>query len=210
MGRAQLQRELAGIALLVAGAFLLGALVFGGAADGARCSDGHGLFGPVGACARAALVVAVGLPSALLVPAAALVHGLRLLGRLEARTDRSWLVFLVGSALLLPIALGLAAGPSDVPRASASTAAGLWGDFLAFYMVRGFGAAGSWLIVLLALSALTAVTLAWNPLRMLVGRPRAVTAVAGGAGRATVAARLEPPPEEMPALEPRYVAEAVT
>jgi S-DNA-T family DNA segregation ATPase FtsK/SpoIIIE len=210
VGRAQLKRELLGIALLVAGAFVLGALVLGGAAGTASCTEGHGLFGPVGACVRSALGGAIGLPAALLVPGAALVHGLRLLGRLGARADRSWLVFLLGTALLLPVAVGLASGAGSGPPAVASTLAGLWGDFGAYYMVLGFGTAGSWLIVLLALSALTAVTLAWNPLRMLVGgaRPRPATVAMRAAGE-TAAARLEPPPEEMPALEPRYVAEAV-
>jgi S-DNA-T family DNA segregation ATPase FtsK/SpoIIIE len=65
--------------------------------------------------------------------------------------------------------------------------------------------------VLLALSALTVVTLAWNPVRMLVGRaPAAGAAAAAGERRDLRAVRLEPPPEEMPALEARYVAEAAT
>jgi S-DNA-T family DNA segregation ATPase FtsK/SpoIIIE len=205
VGRAQLKRELLGIALLVAGAFVLGALVIGGAPAVGSCTEGHGLFGPVGACVRSALVSVIGLPAALLLPAAALVHGLRLLGRMEARTDRSWLVFLIGTALLLPIGLGLATGAER----EVSIWGGVWGHMLSFYMVRGFGTAGSWLIVVLALSALTVVTLAWNPVRMLVGRSDPAAALAKRSARDSAAARLEPPPEEMPALEPRYVAETV-
>ena len=45
---------------------------------------------------------------ALLVPLAPAVHALRLFGRLESDTDRSWMVFLAGLAALLPVALGLA------------------------------------------------------------------------------------------------------
>jgi hypothetical protein len=38
------------------------------------------------------------------------VHALRLFGRLESETDRSWLVFLIGFVVILPIALGMARG----------------------------------------------------------------------------------------------------
>ena len=209
MGRAQLQRELAGIALLVVGAFVLGALLLPGSVQGS-CTDATGPFGPVGACTRGALVGLLGLPAALLLPLAAIVHALRLLGRMQASTDRSWLVLLLGATLLLPIAVGLAVNDGTEPPALASTWAGLWGDFMSHAMRAGFGTFGAWLVVLLALSALTAVTLAWNPLRMVVGRgPDARAAAAREAGESR-AARLEPAPEEMPALEARYVAEAST
>jgi hypothetical protein len=210
VGRAQLRRELAGIALLVVGAFVFGALLLPGSVQGS-CTDASGPFGPVGACTRGALVGAIGLPAALLIPVAAIVHALRLLGRLEARTDRSWLVFLLGTAVLLPIALGLAINDGREPPPLATLWAGLWGDFLSLTMRAGFGAFGAWLVVLLALSALTAVTLAWNPVRMLVGRsPAAGAGAAAGERRDSRAVRLEPAPEEMPALEARYVAEAAT
>lgn len=206
MGRKQLKRELAGIGLLVAGAFLLGALIAVPSSSAAACGDARGLFGPVGACARHYLVQVVGLPAALLIPAAALLHGMRLIGRVEAQADRSWLVFLGGAVILLPVALGLATGAErDV-----TAWGGWWGHLLAFYMARGFGTAGAWLIVLLALSAMTVVTLAWNPLRMLLGRApaRGGAAVSKPPAQVPAAALLEPPPEEMPALEARYVAEA--
>ena len=209
MGRQQLKRELAGIGLLVIGAFVLGALLVG-APDGA-CADARGLFGPVGACVRYGLVNAVGLSAALLLPIAALVHGLRLIGRLGAHADRSWLVFLSGTILLLPIAIGLATGA----QLTVTPWAGVWGHTLAYYMARGFGDAGAWLIVLLALSALTVVTLAWNPLRLLLGRGSGRAVAASGIAASNSASPavpssilLEPPPEEMPAMEARYVAEA--
>lgn len=210
MGRQQLKRELVGIGLLVAGAFLLGALLLPGSSAGTgSCAAARGWFGPVGACVRSFLVVLLGLPSALLVPAAALVHGLRLIGRLQSRTDRSWLVFLAGTTVLLPVVFGLATGAGR----DDTTWGGQWGHLVAFYMVRGFGGGGSWLIVLLALSALTVVTLAWNPLRMLLGRPPvraggSVTHPRTAAPHVGPAALLEPSPEEMPAMEARYVAEA--
>jgi S-DNA-T family DNA segregation ATPase FtsK/SpoIIIE len=207
VGRGQLKRELAGVGLLVLGAFLLGALLVENA-QWSACAESGRFFGPIGACARGYLVALVGLPAALLLPLAAVVHALRLLGRLEARTDRSWLVFLLGAVLLLPIAIGLGNGAAR----EISDWAGGWGHVVAYYMARGFGPVGAWLVVLLALSTLAVITLAWNPLRVLVGRGApARGAERGRAGRLVTprAALLEPSPEEMPALEPRYVAEAV-
>ena len=207
MGRQQLKRELAGIALLVAGAFLLGALLTP-ATVARSCTEARGLFGPVGACVHHYIVQLVGLPGGLLLPAAALVHGLRLIGRLESRTDRSWLLFLGGATLLVPITLALATGA----RLEVTAWAGWWGHVVAFYMVRAFGGVGSWLIVLLALSGLTVVTLAWNPLRLLLGRrspaARAAASAAKEAASTHSSVLLEPTPEELPALEARYVAEA--
>ena len=207
MGRGQLKRELAGIALLVLGAFVVGAILVERSAI-SGCTDAGRLFGPVGACTRGWLVELVGIPAALLLPAAAIVHGLGLLGRLEERTDRSWMVLLIGAVVLLPVVVGLAVGGE--PDASLATWAGNWGLLVAHYMARAFGTVGAWLLVLLALSALTVTTLAWNPLRALFGPAPARAAVAGAAGYGAVPAALlkEPPPEEMPALEARYVAEA--
>lgn len=208
MGRQQLKRELVGIALLVAGAFLLGALVVP-PSEARSCTEARGLFGPVGACVRHFLVQLLGLPGALLLPAAGVVHGLRLIGRLRARLDRSWLFFLGGATLLVPVALALATGA----RLEVTGWGGWWGHMLAFYMVRGFGGVGAWLIVVLALSGLTVATLAWNPLRLLFGRdgrrgvPEAA-ATGRAAGSQPSSVLLEPEPEELPALEARYVAEA--
>ncbi len=208
MGRQQLKRELAGIALLVVGAFLLGSLIATSPGSGS-CRDASGLFGPVGACARSLFVSLIGIPAALLVPAAALLHGMRLIGRLDARADRSWLVFLAGAIVLLPVALGLATTGGD---RQVLDWGGAWGHTMSYYMSRGFGAVGAWLIVVLALSALAVVTLAWNPLRMLFGRTPAPVADTLARGRKSqrvpASVLLEPSPEEMPALEARYVAEA--
>src|SRR5690606_17459078 len=141
------------------------------------------------------LVTAIGLPAALLLPAAALVHGLRLIGRLEARADRNWLVFLAGTTVPLPAALGLATSGAGI---EVTAWGGMWGHTLAYYMASGFGTVGAWLIVVLALSALAVVTLAWNPLRMLFGRTpaRGASVVEKSPAFVPAATLLEPPPEE--------------
>jgi S-DNA-T family DNA segregation ATPase FtsK/SpoIIIE len=45
---------------------------------------------------------------------------------------------------------------------------GMWGTFVAFYLTRWFGTLGAWLVVGFAVSALTVLTLAWNPVRALL------------------------------------------
>ena len=89
-------------------------------------------------------------------------------GRLEEETDRSWLIFLLGLVLVLPVALGLATG-ARIGMPVSSPLAGIWGDFVASYWRAWFGGIGAWVLAMLTLSALTAATLAWNPVRMLIG-----------------------------------------
>ncbi|HEU4564872.1 MAG TPA: DNA translocase FtsK [Gemmatimonadaceae bacterium] len=218
MSREELKRELLGVVLSLLSVFLL-ASIAAGFADGAAarsCGESHGLFGPVGACLRAALLGAVGLPGALLVAVLPAVHALRLFGRIESRLDRSWLLFLVGMALLLPVGIARALG---LERETHSLT-GLWGSFLSYYLTSAFGVAGTWIILLLAVSALTVVTLAWNPLRVLLGRAAgaapddAVPALAAPEparrrrkrAEERGATTLEPTPEEMPALDPSLMA----
>jgi S-DNA-T family DNA segregation ATPase FtsK/SpoIIIE len=171
------RRELTGIVLLLFAVFLAGALVVGG-----------GVFGPVGAFLRDNLEKGVGVPAALVLPLIPAVHALRLFGRLARTADRNWLVFLAGTVLVLPVAIGLA---HAAPLGTNSPLAGLWGGFAAFYIREAFGVAGAWIVVALAASALTAATLAWNPIRALVQprppKPRPIPAT-------------EPDPEEMPAM----------
>ena len=214
-----MKRELAGIALLLFAVFLAGALLFQRVPAGGSCMDARGVFGPAGTLVRCAVAGAVGLPAAALVVLLPLVHALRLFGRLAARADRSWLVFVGGLVVLLPIALGLLI-PFD--EAVTHPMLGLWGQAVAFYLPRAFGTAGAWLLLALGLSALTALTLSWNPLRLLVGRgdhaplPSGAVLVSGpvtDAAQAAPAKRgrkragdaavlLEPAPEEMPAMDP--------
>ena len=180
-------------------------------------------FGWIGTGVTSALRWLIGIPAAVLVPLVPLVHALRLFGAIEHDTDRSWLVFLGGVVALLPMAIGLALG---APR-EISAYTGIWGSFLAYYGVRAFGTTGAWIAVALGASALTAATLDWNPLRVLIGpgkagpRPSAlgpdgeVTALEEtprgrrrkrDAGDATVPALNEPAPEEMPAVDPSLMA----
>jgi S-DNA-T family DNA segregation ATPase FtsK/SpoIIIE len=140
----------------------------------------------------------LGWPAAALIPIALAAHALRLFGRLAERTDRSWMVFLLGLVVLLPVALGLAEGGLR----EATTLSGLWGSFAGFYLLQFAGQAGAWIIVVLSLSALMAITLSWNPVRALIG-PRVAEprreAVTPGYREAQVP--IEPTPEEMPALD---------
>jgi DNA segregation ATPase FtsK/SpoIIIE, S-DNA-T family len=149
----------------------------------------------------------LGWPAAALIPVALAAHALRLFGRLAERTDRSWMVFLLGFVVLLPVALGLAQGGLR----EATNLSGLWGSFAAFYLLQFAGGAGAWIVVALSLSALMAATLSWNPVRALVapaprgdeGAEEAESAeeIAPAARRRERRLPAEPTPEEMPALD---------
>jgi S-DNA-T family DNA segregation ATPase FtsK/SpoIIIE len=213
-----LRRELAGIALLLFALFLGAAIAFPGA-DATSCMAARGPTGPVGACLRSVFVATLGLPATILLPLLPLVYALRVFRRIEADTDRSWLVFLGGVALLLPVAIALAMG---APR-EVSPNTGLWGSFAAFYLQRAFGFAGAWIIVMLLFSVLTAVTLAWNPVRVLIGwKPKPSALVMDQApskakrrwpvgeenvvDREAAAVALAPTPEEMPGVDQTFSA----
>ena len=211
-----LRRELFGIALLLFAVFVAGALALPGNAS-VSCQDAGGLFGPAGSCLRRYTFAAIGGPAAALLPLIAAIHALRLFGRMQASTDRSWVVFLGGAALVAPVAIALtrvgleltALAPADTDPWS-----GVWGSFAAYYLTKGFGTAGAWIVTSLAASGLMAATLSWNPIRMIVGR----RAQSGASPQTTSddrdsgdslhlasaprAALLEPAPEEMPAIDP--------
>lgn len=174
--------------------------------------------GAVGGFLARPLVDFFGWPGAALIPVVPAVHALRLFGRLESETDRSWMVFFGGIVLLLPIALALSLTPPTAGLISPWS--GVWGDFVAFYTSKWFGTFGAWVVELLALSVLMAATLGWNPIRMIVGK-RVVAVIAAPEApveakkkrkpkapdaaeppsAADFALSLEPPPEEMPAVE---------
>jgi S-DNA-T family DNA segregation ATPase FtsK/SpoIIIE len=182
----------------------------------------QGSVGWVGSALSQPRVSFFGWPAAVLGPLAPAVHALRLFGRLRSDVDRSWLIFFAGAALLLPVALALAT-PSPSPGAP-SGAAGWWGGLIANWWTSWFGSFGAWVVLVLATSVLMAATLAWNPVRAVVGhRPvvapspvpvleeidvskpastrrskRDKTLVSD----ADLALSLEPPPEEMPGLDP--------
>ncbi|MDE3053693.1 MAG: DNA translocase FtsK 4TM domain-containing protein, partial [Gemmatimonadota bacterium] len=199
--RAALKRELTAIGLLLLAVFLAGALAVLGLAQLRGGVDVRANVGWVGAHLARPLVALLGWPGALLVPLVPGVHALRLFGRLESEADRSWMIFLVGLALLVPVVVALGAGLRLGDEATA--ASGLWGAFVASYWRAWVGGIGAWILAALVLSGLMAATLAWNPIRALVGaRP------AGAAPRpADLALSLEPPPEEMPAIEPEPLDE---
>ncbi|HEY5440448.1 MAG TPA: DNA translocase FtsK 4TM domain-containing protein [Gemmatimonadaceae bacterium] len=168
MGSSSLRRELSGIALLLFAVFLAGALAAFGLAELRTGVDVRGNVGWLGLWLARPLVSLVGWPAAVLTPAIPAVHAVRLFGRLESETDRSWMIFFAGVVALLPIAVALAVGAP--PAGEISGAAGLWGGFVAFYWRQFLGGFGAWVVVVLAASALTAATLRWNPIRMIVGR----------------------------------------
>ncbi len=194
--RESLRRELRGIAGLLVAVFLGGALLFQAVPTEASCVAGRGLFGPVGACAKAALVSLVGIGGATLITLVPAFYGLHRLGRINAAQERAAMVLAGGGAVLVPVIVALARGPllSDDP------AAGLWGNFAAFYLAKSLGTAGAWIVALLGVSAITAASLHWNPLRAVLGpgRPKQATTAAGP----TRAQALEVKPEEMPAIQP--------
>jgi len=194
--------------------FLGGALAMQGMAmlrapdDATLPGDVRGNFGWVGSLLASPMAEFLGWPAAALIPVALAAHALRLFGRLDQSTDRSWMVFLLGLVALLPVGLGLAEGGMR----EATALSGLWGSFSAFYLLQFAGKAGAWIIVLLSLSALMAATLSWNPVRAIVGRRSATAALAdddedepdaGNLSRRAGAEMLpqDPTHEEMPALD---------
>ncbi len=216
MTASPLRREIAGIALLVFAVFLAGALVVLGVAQLRSGVSIRESVGPVGYYLANPLVWLVGWPAAALAPLAPAVHALKVFGRLTSETDRKWMTFFAGVVVLLPIGVGLAL---NVPPGTETQAAGIWGSFVAYYWRSWFGGIGAWLVWVLVASALMAATLAWNPIRALVGRSESkgvpapapetaepekkrrtrpgVTPVPDAAANALA---LEPPPEEMPAI----------
>ena len=210
----RLRRELAGVVLLVVALVLAATILVGaGTSVTSSCVEARGLMGPVGSCLRYGLFAMLGVPAALLLPLVPAVHALRLFGRMRSDTDRSWMLFLAGLVVLLPIACGL-----GVERGErlVSSADGVWGSFVAYYLYAFFGPVGAWLVVSMLLCALTVLTLAWNPIRVLIGvrvlRPELFEAVAPEPARGrkqkkeihplvAPAALLEPPPEEMPQID---------
>jgi len=215
VGSTGLKRELIGIALLLFSVFLAGALVALASSTLRGGLDVRHSVGFVGYYLAHPIVRFFGWPAAALLPAVPAVHALRLFGRLESETDRSWMIFLAGVVVLLPIAVGIAVAD---PRADdVSNLTGIWGGFLAYYWRAWFGGFGAWVVLVLAASALTAVTLRWNPIRMIVGR-RAAPLPAPAAelppeepyappkrrrkkNDVNLALSLEPPPEEFEAMD---------
>jgi len=197
-----LRRELSSVALALLALFLVGALLFQRPPVGGVCMDATGVFGPVGTFVRCVLVGAVGVPGALLVALACLLVALRLVGRFGgASTQDATRAALLGGGvgLLVPIAIGLVNG--GAPSGTASS--GLWGAFVSHYLHKFLGSVGAWIVWLLGLSALTVLTVRWNPLREMFTPPKRRDRVASTrVARPTLAERLAPEPEELPAIDP--------
>ncbi len=202
--RETLKRELTAIALLLLAVFLAGALLVLALAQLRSGVDVRANVGWVGAHLARPLVALLGWPGAILVPFVPAVHALRVFGRLQSDADRSWMIFLAGLVLLVPVAVALATGIGFGDQASG--ASGLWGAFVASYWRAWFGGIGAWIVVALGLSALMAATLAWNPVRALVG-PGSGRRSAQAAAKADRALALEPSPEEMPGIDGSVVVD---
>jgi len=217
-GESLLSREIRGIALLLFAVFLGGALAAEGFAQLQGGSDVTRSFGWIGGLLAVPVTAFFGWPAALLLPLAPAAHALRLFGRLGERKDRSWMVFLLGIVLLLPVIFGLAQGGAR----EAGAWAGIWGSFAAFYLLQFAGPTGAWIVIALSLSALMAATLSWNPIRVVVGKrvvhldgsaptpaerrgldPSLEIDVPAASKTNAIALmpRLEPSPEEMPAAD---------
>ena len=194
--REHLKREVGGIALMLGAVFIAGALLARPAFTSDSCVDAGSIFGPVGACLRWSVLTLVGALSAAIVPLIPAVFALRLLGRIGENDDRRWLTFTIGLAVLVPVIAALARG--TFAGVETDPLAGLWGSFAAFYLVKAIGNGGAWVVVALALSALSAVALNWNPIRAILG---SATPLKVADGKLTKAEQMEPPASEMPALD---------
>ncbi|MBA3646349.1 MAG: DNA translocase FtsK [Gemmatimonadaceae bacterium] len=217
--RAALKREVWGIGLLLFALFLGGALIAEGIAA-MRGADFRSSFGFVGSILAGPLVSFFGWPAAALLPIAAAAHALRVFGRLDQRTDRLWMAFLLGLVILVPVAIGVGEGGLR----EQSMWSGIWGSLSAFYLLQLAGPAGAWIVLIISISVLMATTLRWNPVRAVVGARHQTVAgpivstplnemeeieagVVTDPRKRPLAILLEPPPEEMPALDPTLMVE---
>jgi S-DNA-T family DNA segregation ATPase FtsK/SpoIIIE len=194
--REHLKREVGGIALMLGAVFIAGALLAQPAFTSDSCAASGSIFGPVGACLRWSVLTLVGALSAAIVPLIPAVFALRLLGRIGENDDRRWLTFTIGLAVLVPVIASLAR--RTFGNVEVDALAGVWGSFAAFYLVKAIGSGGAWVVVALALSALSAVALNWNPIRAILG---SATPIKAAESKLTKAEQMEPPASEMPALD---------
>jgi DNA segregation ATPase FtsK/SpoIIIE, S-DNA-T family len=220
-----LKREILGIALLLFAVFLGGAFAALGLAHVRGGVSAEASVGIVGAFLARPLVEFFGWPAAILIPIVPAIHALRLFGRLESDTDRSWMIFFAGLVLLLPAVLSLILPKPPVGLPSAG--AGVWGGAIAWWWSSWFGAFGAWVVIVLATSVLMAATLAWNPVRAIIGHRAPAAAIVdtelaasgespkrrkkrdakGEDGAGDLALLLAPSPDEMPSIDPSLMAD---
>jgi len=160
------------------------------------------LTGSAGVALGGALRSLLGVGAAA-VPLIPLCWAVALFGHFDRSLGRRVTVLLVGLAITVPFAVGVGVqtfGPSARAALAALTPpeypawVGLAGGFFA-YELSFIGPVGEGLLALGAFSALTVITLGWNPLGML----RKKEPVAGGGLQVVEAAGAAPPP---PAEEP--------
>ncbi|HUF30035.1 MAG TPA: DNA translocase FtsK 4TM domain-containing protein, partial [Gemmatimonadaceae bacterium] len=204
MGRDTLRRELAGAALALLAVFLLASIALEKPVLAhSGCVESRGLFGPIGSCLRDVTVSFLGLPAAVLLAIALGVVAARLLGRDLPGDERRWGAFVGGMVLLLPIVLATALGSGDGEH----PATGLLGGGVYSGLRAAVGVAGAWVVMVAAFSALTIVTLAWNPVRMVIGPSPARAErqpderMNRGGQYGLVEDDLEPAPEELPGID---------
>src|SRR2546423_11594308 len=223
-----LAREIRGIVFLLFGIFLAGALAAEGYTQLHFNGNVRGNFGWIGALLAHPIALLLGGPAAAILPVAPAAHALRLFGRLGERKDRSWMVFLLGMVVLLPITFGLAQGGIR----EATALAGIWGAFSAFYVLQLAGAAGGWLLMAIAYSVLMPATLSRNPVRVVVAKrvrtldelvtpptpaeragldpsKEIVVQAPNSAASVVSATLLEPTPEEMPQIDHSLMTNAI-
>jgi S-DNA-T family DNA segregation ATPase FtsK/SpoIIIE len=164
---AALKRELSGIALLVLTVFAAGSLVLQALPESGSCLDAGGVFGPIGACLRWGLTGLLGAAGAWGLVGSLLLRSLDLFGRLPPQRGRAWTILALGLSVVVPVAIGLAKGAAQDPD-RAVAAAGQWGAFAGHFLQRLFGSVGAWGVLVAVASALTAWTVRWNPLRLLL------------------------------------------
>jgi DNA segregation ATPase FtsK/SpoIIIE, S-DNA-T family len=201
------KRELSGVGLLLLALFLVGLLMTYAIGTDGGLLEVRGAFGAIGAAMVAPLVTVLGWSGVVFLPVLPAVHGLRLLGRLNRSEDRSWLWFLGGLLVLVPVAcaLGLRVGRDT------SLIAGVWGGLVAFYLERWVGFVGAWLVLVAGLSAVTIGTLAWNPVLALFDRaPKMAAALTPSRDPALAALDMAPSPEEMPAIDTYATGDAAS
>ena len=197
MSSTSVKREILGIVLLLFAVFLGGALISLALFQLRGGTSVEASVGFVGNMLAQPLVNFFGWPAAAMIPLVPAVHALRLFGRLESDTDRSWMIFFAGAVLLLPVGLSMSMARPEL--GTASVTAGVWGGMIEAWWTNWFGSFGAWVVLALTGSVLMAGTLAWNPLRMVIGRRRPRRVVLP-----------EPPvfPEPAAFAEPAVVAES--
>ncbi len=165
------KRELLGVGVLFSAIFLAGSLFGHANLPGTRCWAATGSFGPLGSCARAAILDLLGPVAGVMIPVLLVIYATFALGRIDRRSERMWRWLGIGLMGLLAVGTALARGA--IPwTAQPHPRPDLVGGFVAWGLVRTAGMTGAWVLVVLAFCVLITVTLARNPIRMLLGTAR--------------------------------------